>query len=1314
MKRRFPILILLLMPLAGVLGNVDFHQDIQLLSSTPNQCEIAYKPPPFTVENQRIEGRTYQQLQFFRSVYFGNPGEPQLPSRVMIVGIPPESDVHVTLVQSDFTEQSGVRLMPHPFIKKEQGLPQPVYKEGFVYSQSGFYPQELFKVEVGNTGGQRIARIIAFPVQFDPSQNKIRQYQNMVFQVHFKTSPDVAAGRQAIAQPSLVQKILLNPSQFQKRKRLQKKDVVYRPRAGSWHKIPVTNDEEGIFKITGRFLEDHGISIEDIEPSTLKIFNNRGQELPQDFSAERAQDFIEIPTLLQGADDGTFSENDAILFYGHGVQGWKWDAGLGRFVHFLNHYTNQNIYWLVFNDGQDGHRVEPASVMTPQSEIVTTFIDRFFLEQEINNPLQGGIYWMGRSFTNITSTYSQTFPLRDAVTNDTLQWRFRFSGETSGIHQFAFNLQEQFVQNFSFNGPPFSAYGRINLSDHTVQMIGGYASGQNRMTLTYQGSDDGSSAFIDWFEVVYRRSLRGVDGFLRSFAPRKNDIVTYQLEGFGSEPVIWDVTDPTQIRSLESSQNGGGWLFTDSSSAEQPKRYVAAVNSAFLEPNQIEETEMPDLRNPSNSADYIIITPSVFSTQAQRLKSLREENDTLSVFIADLQDVYDDFGWGLKDPTAIRDFVRYAYENGSTQPSYLLLFGDGHYDYRNIYTSPETNHMPPYEYDGLTDRGARASDDWYVYVDGDDSFMDLAVGRIPAQTLSQAEAVVDKIVQYETDPLLGDWRSVVTITADDEKSGTGVINETVHTVQSEDLAESYIPKLFNLNKIYLTEYPEENFGAGRRKSGAHDDLIDQFNRGTLIVNYIGHGNHEILTHEYLFNRDDDLQLLNNGRMLPLFYAATCAFGWYDNPNEQSFSEEMVNAEGRGVIAAIAASRFCSSGPNESLNKSFYNYLFQDSQPGNRLGDALRMAKLAVPYTVNNEMYHILGDPAMHLGVPKHQARMTQFEPGAFKALGLTQIEGDVEKDQIPWTDFQGSILVKGFDSQKETVYTTEVGTTIQYVLPGNALFRGESPVEQGGFQAAFVIPKDISYGGTKGRIHGYFWNGATDGVFYQDDISVGGSEKLQDAAGPTIAIGFDGLENVVSGDMIPEDAQMIAEIKDDSSGINITGEIGHKIMLTLDEANEIDMTDYFQYNPGSYLEGKLLYTLPDMSEGPHSIYLKVWDNANNSSVEKLDIVVVPDDVLRIEDVLNYPNPLSSDTHFTFRINQDAEIKIKIFTISGRLIKEIDGFYGYAGFNKIFWDGLDEMDDIPANGVYLYKLIAKAMGGEKALQKEVIGRLMIMR
>jgi len=271
----------------------------------------------------------------------------------------------------------------------------------------------------------------------------------------------------------------------------------------------------------------------------------------------------------------------------------------------------------------------------------------------------------------------------------------------------------------------------------------------------------------------------------------------------------------------------------------------------------------------------------------------------------------------------------------------------------------------------------------------------------------------------------------------------------------------------------------------------------------------------------------------------------------------------------------------------------------------------------------------------------------------------------------------------------------------------------------GTFQIQFRIPKDITYGGHTGRLSCYFWDENQDGCGYLDNIEVGGSTSLNDTEGPDIILYFSGQDDFITGGMVSEKPELIASIQDDSSGINITGEIGHKIMLTLDGSEQKDITSHFEYDEGSFLKGELLYPLTAIAEGEHNIFLKAWDNANNSTTQSLMFRVISEDELRLENVLNYPNPFdyTTGTHFTFQLNLDAEIEIKIFTVSGRLIKKLDGIWGEPGFNMVpeeGWDGRDDMGDELANGVYLYKVIAKAHTGEKELRKEVIGRAMIMR
>jgi hypothetical protein len=269
-------------------------------------------------------------------------------------------------------------------------------------------------------------------------------------------------------------------------------------------------------------------------------------------------------------------------------------------------------------------------------------------------------------------------------------------------------------------------------------------------------------------------------------------------------------------------------------------------------------------------------------------------------------------------------------------------------------------------------------------------------------------------------------------------------------------------------------------------------------------------------------------------------------------------------------------------------------------------------------------------------------------------------------------------------------------------------------VEAGRFEVQFIVPKDISYGGDLGRLSGYVWNESADGFGYRDSISTGGSSRIDDRKGPDIRLWFGRTESFVSGDMVSGDPELTAEFDDDKSGINLTGEIGHKITLTLDDQPPIDVSEYFKYDQGSYLKGKLAYKFSGIALGTHGLTVKAWDNANNSSTQMIEFRVVPGGSLILEKVVNYPNPMSDNTQFTFEINEAAEVEIKVFTVDGRLIRRIERFWAQPGFNLTAWDGKDETGDTPSNGVYLYKVIARSRLQGKDVEASVVGKLIVMR
>jgi hypothetical protein len=381
----------------------------------------------------------------------------------------------------------------------------------------------------------------------------------------------------------------------------------------------------------------------------------------------------------------------------------------------------------------------------------------------------------------------------------------------------------------------------------------------------------------------------------------------------------------------------------------------------------------------------------------------------------------------------------------------------------------------------------------------------------------------------------------------------------------------------------------------------------------------------------------------------------------------------------------------------------------------RIGEALRLAKLKHPGLLsNNEQYVLFGDPSMRLAVPRLELAFTSVDPDTFHALGVVRVEGEIRKNGAPCPEAQGTVLVRAFDSKKTARYTTRYNTLLTYSLPGNSLFRGEGVVNAGRFQVQFIVPKEISYGQSLGRLSGYFSDGVTDGFGVRDSIATGGSVALEDGDGPVIELGFTGQEQFLPGGTISGDPELSAVIEDARSGINLTGEIGHRVTLTLDGKTEEDVTDRFQYDTGSYLKGKLAVPLTGLSEGEHSIVLKAWDNANNSASETIAFRTASSDRLVLEKILNVPNPMSNGTEFTFELSLAAEVRIKVFTVDGRLIRTLDRFPAQPGFNAVAWDGTDGEGDLLSNGVYLYKVTARTRVQSKTIEASGIGKLLVVR
>jgi hypothetical protein len=849
--------------------------------------------------------------------------------------------------------------------------------------------------------------------------------------------------------------------------------------------------------------------------------------------------------------------------------------------------------------------------------------------------------------------------------------------------------------------------------------------GLNSLYIKYTGNLESCNAYLDWVEFYYPRDFTAVNNQLLFYTRSTGQIVHYDITGFSSQNVnLYDISNPVDVKILNTSsgvQNGTFGINLDLNHGLARRFLASAPNSSEIINVTSLKKHQPrkNLMDPALNADLIIITHRSFESYANEIAELRGQGfDPISSVVVNTDDIFFYFSSGVRDVMAIRNFIRYAYYNWSApRPSYVLIFGDGHYDYRNIALA-DTNRVPPFEITANTELTSRESDNFYADVNFNSTHYslispDLAVGRLPVESDIDCRRIVDKLVAYERNSEKDGWQTTVTMVADDEVTSTSD-DEWRHQRDAETMAEFFQLKKFIKKKIYLSAYESVPGGFGRVKPKANQAIIDQLNEGTLIINYVGHGSPTAWAHESALDMTRDLNKIQNENKLAFWIAATCDFGKYDDPHDPSFSEALVWQEDKGAIAVLSSSRLVYSSPNFAFNSSYLKNLFPGGAPSRRLGDAYF---LAVGSGANDQKYHLFGDPSMYLADPRNHISIDPIEPDTLKALSKVSISGSVSlgTGDEKLTDFDGGAFLIVNDASYDSVNT---GGSYYYTLFGPRIFRGEISVAEGSFTGQFIVPKSIRYSNQpKGRVTLVAWddNMGQQAIGYLDTLLfMGTNENLSDDQGPEISLFFDDRENFRDGDLVGENPVLTAEILDEN-GINLTREVGHRIEIQIDDNQSKDITSFFSYNRNSYSEGEVSYHLDDLEVGDHYLKLEAWDNLNNPSSEEIHFRVASTEGLVLSDVVNYPNPFSNETNFTFQLlgtNTGTEIEIKIYTITGRLIKSFDNLVPPSdGFNYDYpWDGRDDDGHVVANGVYIYKLVIR----NENEQKEVIEKMVVLR
>jgi len=476
--------------------------------------------------------------------------------------------------------------------------------------------------------------------------------------------------------------------------------------------------------------------------------------------------------------------------------------------------------------------------------------------------------------------------------------------------------------------------------------------------------------YIDWFNLTYQSTFE-VSGNAFNFSSIISSPVLFHLtELTTSDLKLYDISDPYNIVQLSGfTINAEDSTFTlDFQEGEDitgEKQYFVGDSSTFKSVLGIEEDIPSDLQSTQNGADYILITHADFSEQAADLAAYRS-GQGLRTILVNVQDIYDEFGYGIIGNTPIHDFLAYAYEfwQGDA-PSFIVLVGDGQYDPKNFLEFGTTSFIPPYLAVVDPTIGETAADNRYVTF-GEDILPDMMIGRLAVNSPDEASAFIEKIIAYENPSSVGDWHNEVLIVADNSDEG-GNFPASAQTLISCCLPESYQPE-----RIYLGISHATNIEANQA-------LMDEINTGSLLVNYLGHGTNSLggdiyvtydpTTFWYLFNTDHVSALSNEGKY-PIFLAMTCYEGYYIDPHplgsfEEALAEVVTKANSKGAVASWSPTGASLATGHDALNQGFFNAAFINLSK--TIGEATTSAKISLWSSGSNldliDTYLLFGDPA---------------------------------------------------------------------------------------------------------------------------------------------------------------------------------------------------------------------------------------------------------------------------------------------------------------------------------------------------------------
>lgn len=1089
--------------------------------------------------------------------------------------------------------------------------------------------------------------------------------------------------------------------------------------SGTWLKVGI--EEDGVYKITYSDLVENGLTP---NGKHVRIFCGNPTELPERLNENFQYHILEIATYQNYGSDGIFNENDYILFYAEDSRLSYYDS-TKNFIKEQSHSTATDNYYFITVSSTAGKTIQASDRTSIQGNEVRNYIETLFFEE---NNVKLKDFHSGRQWFQLFNSNEQEyeFSFSNIVNKSTLKIFTRYlsrSDDGATIKTYINNSQ---IDSQSFSS---SAAGSHDDNASVERSFAEYEVNTNTFNLRYQylAYATNSYALMDYVIVNATCNLNYNSDqiiFSGEGVHENNNSFTFSLEN-STNLNIWDITNYLDPQNVIPSISDRIRFQTPS----KKNKYIAFKESDVLYPDFKELITNQDILA-IKDVDMIIISSYNFMGEAERLANLHRELDNMKVSVVNQYEIFNEFSSGKVDVSAIRNFLKYVYDNSANvKLGYVLLFGDG--TYANNKITKEDNYIVTWQtQQSVNGTHSFVCDDYFGMIGDDEGVnndyfygdIDLGVGRITASTTEEAVIAVNKIYSYCKSPeSRGNWKNNIIFFADDsdgDESESG--SQLYHAGDSDSLAKkvSLFHPEFNIKKYYSDAYKQHSSSGNERYPDVELALENAIEQGALIFNYKGHGGPKQMMHEKVVSRSS-INEWHNPNKLPLFITASCEIAPYDNPNEFSLGEKLYLKEDGGAIALFTTTRVVYSGSNQRLSLKLFDYLLKKDEDGkgHRLGDIVKLAKNATTGDTfqNKRSFTLIGDPALRIPLPQYTIRTDSLngvnieqDIDTLYSLAYVRVSGHIENlyGEIDST-YNGTVYPAIFDKKYLLKSLGNDGyDPIEFETQNNILYKGKASVKDGFFSFSFYLPKDISFQEGFGKINYYADNGEVDAMGYQDSLLIGYNPNIyiDDIEGPTIQIYMNDT-TFSENDKTNENPILFVKIFDET-GINVTGSaIGHDATAYIDEnyTEIIVLNDFFEADLNTYQSGQIRYQLNNLEEGWHTLTVKIWDVNNNSTESTLRFYVSNSDNIVLENLMNYPNPFSDNTTIQFSHNQtgeEIEVVLKVYDSNGRLIKELkESYYSETYINMPIEFGELETFKLKS-GVYVYTITLKNNFGEE--------------